>query len=468
MTDTTLNVHPALTEAMIPIADIEVGKRLRDVKQAKVEEIAASIETLGLLQAITVSKHPSRPAVYILEAGKYRLEAHKHLKRTEIRANVTELTGDRLALVQTDENLMRADLDDMERADFIAARKEIYERLHPETKQHVSQGEGKKRSTVKSQVSATDRQIGSEILTEDVTKEPSYVQDTSEKMDRSETSIRRDLDRAKKICHEAKQKIKGTWIGKSKKDLDEIKELASDADQIERVEKLLMSGPPPSTKKPSSGNSGNTKPSGSGGKPMPKSSAPLEHHGDGNVTSQQQVLAKRLDPLFDALWLGLEPRENAAKIENVLAERNVIAVSDRKRDPKKHLRDLKEKAPKVKPPKIADAWGTLIQAWNATAGDAAKFVRARAQAKDTLLHWLVTIAAQTGMKPMTEVEQNVKAAVAEGLKDLLADIEKLKTKKEPEPTGGHAEGALNGTGEPGEHDAQAHQAPEHHPEEASA
>ena len=118
MTDTSN--APVSTEVMIPIADIEVGARLRGVKQAKVEEIAASIAELGLLQAIMVSQRLS--GGYQLEAGLYRLEAHKRLGRTEIRANVTALEGDKLALVQTDENLCRADLDELELGKFLKVR----------------------------------------------------------------------------------------------------------------------------------------------------------------------------------------------------------------------------------------------------------------------------------------------------------------------------------------------------------
>lgn len=85
MSDTPSNVT-APTEAMIRIADIEVGDRIRklaNMKLAKMEEIAASIAKIGLVQAITVSKHPTKEGIYILQAGMYRLEAHRHLKRAE-------------------------------------------------------------------------------------------------------------------------------------------------------------------------------------------------------------------------------------------------------------------------------------------------------------------------------------------------------------------------------------------------
>ena len=346
----TIPNAPAPTEAIIPIADIEVGARLRNVKEGKMKEIAESIAAIGLAQAITVSRHPTKTTgdpprpVYLLEAGAYRLEAHKHLGRTEIRANVTGLTGDLLALLQTDENLMRADLDDLERADFLAARKEIYERLHPETKKGVAQGEGMRR-TAKAK-SVPQSQIGSEVKTEELPKQPSFVEDTAEKTGRSETSIHRDLERVNKITDEAQALIRGTWIAKAGMELDKIKQLTPE-NQLKHIEKLLKESYSKEARYAprKSGGSGTKRQSNGSSKPMPKSSEPVQHHGDGNP--QHHDLAKKLDPLFDALWLiSADARAKATEIENVLAQRNVIPVSDRKRDSRKHLRDLQEKAPK--------------------------------------------------------------------------------------------------------------------------
>jgi hypothetical protein len=63
------------------------------------------------------------------------------------------LDADHALLAEIDENLVRADLSPAESALHTAKRKEIYERIHPETKAGVAGGRPKKTSDKMSQVS---------------------------------------------------------------------------------------------------------------------------------------------------------------------------------------------------------------------------------------------------------------------------------------------------------------------------
>ena len=115
----------------LPLADIEVSDRLRPVDPAHVEAIAASIGQIGLTQPITVRPEGNR---WRLIAGAHRLAAVQSLGWESIDAVIQNLEPDEARLVEIDENLMRRELSALDRAIFLAERKEVYERAFPETK----------------------------------------------------------------------------------------------------------------------------------------------------------------------------------------------------------------------------------------------------------------------------------------------------------------------------------------------
>lgn len=120
----------------IPIADILDQHRLRPVDDAWVAALAESIRDHGLEQPIVVRPNPgfSEDHAYVLVAGCHRLAAFRLLERAEIPAIVREMSADEARLVEIDENLMRRELDPLDRAVFLTERKAVWERMHPETK----------------------------------------------------------------------------------------------------------------------------------------------------------------------------------------------------------------------------------------------------------------------------------------------------------------------------------------------
>lgn len=119
---------------MILIDRINDTNRLRPVDDAWVAALAESIRDHGLEQPIVVRQTPlSDNGAYALVAGCHRLAAFRLLEREEIPAIVRELTVDEARLVEIDENLMRRELDPLDRAVFMAERKAVWERMYPET-----------------------------------------------------------------------------------------------------------------------------------------------------------------------------------------------------------------------------------------------------------------------------------------------------------------------------------------------
>ncbi len=108
--------------------------RLRPLDEAWVAALAESIRDHGLEQPIVVRPTPlSETGAYALVAGGHRLAAVRLLGETEIKAEVRDLSDDEARLVEIDENLMRRELDPLDRAVFLAERKVVYERMYPES-----------------------------------------------------------------------------------------------------------------------------------------------------------------------------------------------------------------------------------------------------------------------------------------------------------------------------------------------
>ncbi len=110
------------------VNDIRVGEDRRAIDPKKVEALAESIEIIGLQTPITVwtagDDGGGHSAVHLV-AGLHRLEAYKKLGLKLIEAFRTsggELDRD---LWRIDENLMRSDLTELERADHTARRAKI-------------------------------------------------------------------------------------------------------------------------------------------------------------------------------------------------------------------------------------------------------------------------------------------------------------------------------------------------------
>jgi hypothetical protein len=191
----------------IGFSDISVPKvRLRLLRAEVVDQLAWSIRAQGLLHPILV-RPTARGSVapYMLVAGRHRLEAVRQLGQDTIRAEIhAGLSAAAAQLAEIDEKLMRANLSPAEEALHIGARKTVYEKLHPETKQGGAPGKagGGKR--------AKDLKLGS------------FVHHTSEQTGKGRRTVARSSTRAKKIAPAVLATVAGTTIEKG----DELDALA--------------------------------------------------------------------------------------------------------------------------------------------------------------------------------------------------------------------------------------------------
>lgn len=133
-------MKPELLETRdVPLDEIRVdlGDRLRPATEAGIAGVMASIEELGeALQPVMLRRKGSGAGTrLVLIGGLHRLEAYRKLGRETIRADIWRCNDDWARLAQIDENLAGADLSTLELATFLADRKRVYLKLHPETAQ---------------------------------------------------------------------------------------------------------------------------------------------------------------------------------------------------------------------------------------------------------------------------------------------------------------------------------------------
>ena len=181
---------------LIPIDKIVIVERLRSVTDTTVDALAESIDTVGLLNPVTVAARNivhcgiSVPG-YRLIAGMHRLEACKRLGHTEIEACVVTLDELHRQLAEVDENLCGTKLTPSERALFMRRRKDIHIALHPETRAGVAGGKAR-------QGAASDNL--------------SFAADTAAKTGVTVKTVEREAARGAAIAGDVLAQVKGTKL----------------------------------------------------------------------------------------------------------------------------------------------------------------------------------------------------------------------------------------------------------------
>ncbi|BCL34604.1 ParB/RepB/Spo0J family partition protein [Nostoc sp. MS1] len=173
----------------IPIDQIKIGRNRRPVKGEKVDQLKDSIKTNGLLNPITIDQKLT------LIAGLHRLTACKLLGLKAIECHIVDYQNtDQARLAEIDENLIRNELEPLERSELWLERDQILERMGLRAKvgdnQHTFKG---------------GEMISPPKRTVELAKEAGY----------SERTFQHGKQIAKSIHPEVKQLIKGTPIADS-------------------------------------------------------------------------------------------------------------------------------------------------------------------------------------------------------------------------------------------------------------
>ncbi len=175
----------------VPIGKIQIKEGRRSLDAGHVKELADSIRELGLLNPLTTIDRD-----YVLIAGLHRLEAVKALGWEDVECTVSSLEGLAAELAEIDENIVRSDISTLEYGEILLRRKEIYETLHPETKEGIAQA------------ISMNRTLGNNVSDKMSVTSKSFVQDTAEKLGVVPRTIERQIQTAKNLTPETKEIIK--------------------------------------------------------------------------------------------------------------------------------------------------------------------------------------------------------------------------------------------------------------------
>jgi len=227
------NAVPHRRSLPTPIDMIEVEDRLRSVNEAAVDHIAESMEARGQIYPIQIST--IEPGRFRLRAGAHRIAAAKKLGWTHIEAFlVDDLDEEEARLLEVDENLCRAELDPVDRAHFFATRKEIYQRLYPETRN------GGDRKTLEYRNNIRWQQLPSDRQNQDASqaRPSSFVDDTAASTRWSPRTIRLYTRIGEQLDPDLRNALSGTPVGRRLNDLKRIADMDADKQQdlLQRIQ----------------------------------------------------------------------------------------------------------------------------------------------------------------------------------------------------------------------------------------
>ncbi len=208
----------APTIAMVPIEDIRRHPNARALNDDALAALADSIGEVGLINPIRIRRvtdangHIDWEGGYEVTAGAHRFAACDALGWREIACILVPDDDLCAELAMIDENLCRAELSPVDRAQQTARRKAIYLELHPETALHIAGAHASNAA----QGNATDN-----------LSIASFASSTAAATGKDERSVRRDAERGEKVCEAALEMVRGTALDTGTY-LDKIKRIEPD------------------------------------------------------------------------------------------------------------------------------------------------------------------------------------------------------------------------------------------------
>ena len=214
----------------IPVRLIDQIDRLRPVKEARLQALAADIDIQGLLQPIVVAAEGDR---FTLIAGAYRLSAvDLVLGWDEIPARVIEGADEadrRFAEIM--ENVNREELSALERAEFLAELDAAWKRLNPSARHGGDRRSARVLAVKEREEAGGDQSVIMALRSE-----------VAEKVGLSRRTFFRALEIARGLADATKARLRETPLEDNQAELLALAKL--DAEMQAAVCDLLFADPP--------------------------------------------------------------------------------------------------------------------------------------------------------------------------------------------------------------------------------
>ncbi len=118
----------------LPLDQIEIGDRLRVVREAQVANLIAMAEDTGITTPIHVRRNGNKH--YLID-GAHRLEASRRMGLPDIACLVIECRMDEARAMEASNNLGAARMTPLQTTIFVASWKKTYYEMHPDRKPGV-------------------------------------------------------------------------------------------------------------------------------------------------------------------------------------------------------------------------------------------------------------------------------------------------------------------------------------------
>ena len=190
----------------ISLSQVVVGDNRRDLRGIK--QLADSIREIGLLNPITVLDNNR------LVAGYHRLEACRSLGWLSIPATIVTMSAVDAELAEIDENLIRNELNVLERSEQFKRRKELYEAKYPDSRSVRERGgPGRGNKNERNDFAGFPELAGTEPLA------PAFANDTASKTGVTPRTVQQEVQIAEKITNAVKDLIRETPLADNKTEL---------------------------------------------------------------------------------------------------------------------------------------------------------------------------------------------------------------------------------------------------------